>query len=77
METYVEAALRERTCREYFQKIKKSNLNVDEKDHNGRPIIYKDVGFEETFEVNSLFSGLCRELRELQMQPLTLRNYKL
>ncbi|GBP98198.1 Mariner Mos1 transposase [Eumeta japonica] len=47
VEAYNEAALRERTCREWFQKFKNGDFDVEDKDRNGRPKIYEDVELEE------------------------------
>ncbi|GBO99053.1 Mariner Mos1 transposase [Eumeta japonica] len=47
LETNNEAALSERTCREWFQKFKNGDFDVEDKDRSGRPKIYEDAELEE------------------------------
>ncbi|GBP63814.1 Mariner Mos1 transposase [Eumeta japonica] len=47
VEAYNEAALSERTCREWFQKFKNGDFDVEDKDCNGKPKIYEDAELEE------------------------------
>ncbi|GBP55469.1 Mariner Mos1 transposase [Eumeta japonica] len=47
VEAYNEAALSERTCREWFQKFKIGDFDVEHKDRSGRPKIYEDAELEE------------------------------
>ncbi|GBP70287.1 Mariner Mos1 transposase [Eumeta japonica] len=44
-ESYNEATLSEKTCREWFQKFKNSDFDVENKDANGGPKIYDDGEF--------------------------------
>ncbi|XP_015178873.1 PREDICTED: flap endonuclease 1-like isoform X2 [Polistes dominula] len=53
VEAYNEAALSERTCREWFQKFKKGDFDVKDKDRSGRPKIYEDAELEELLEEDS------------------------
>ncbi|GBP90369.1 Mariner Mos1 transposase [Eumeta japonica] len=47
VETYNEAALSERICREWFQKFKNGDFDVEDKDRVGRSKIYEDAELEE------------------------------
>ncbi|GBP86640.1 Mariner Mos1 transposase [Eumeta japonica] len=47
VEAYNEAALNERTRREWFQKLKIGDFDVEDKDRSGRPKIYEDAELEE------------------------------
>lgn len=53
VEAYNEAALSERTCREWFQKFKNGDFNVEDKDRSGRPKIYEDAELTELLEEDS------------------------
>jgi len=53
VEAYNEAALSERTCREWFQKFKNGDFDVEDKDRSGRPKIYEDAELEELLEEDS------------------------
>ncbi|GBP59733.1 Mariner Mos1 transposase [Eumeta japonica] len=53
VEAYNEAAFSERTCREWFQKFKNGDFDVEDKDPGGRPKIYKDAELEELLEEDS------------------------
>ncbi|GBP70294.1 Mariner Mos1 transposase [Eumeta japonica] len=53
VEAYNETALSERTCREWFQKLKNGDFDVEDKDTNGRPKIYDDAELEELLEEDS------------------------
>ena len=44
--TYGEAALSERSCREWFQKFKNGEFDIENKERNGRPKVYKDAELE-------------------------------
>ncbi|GBP76951.1 SH3 and multiple ankyrin repeat domains protein 3 [Eumeta japonica] len=50
VEAYNEAALRERTCREWIQKFKNGDFDVENKDRSGRPKIYEDAELQELLE---------------------------
>ncbi|GBP20773.1 Mariner Mos1 transposase [Eumeta japonica] len=47
VEPYNEVALSERTCREWFQKFKNGDLDVEDKDRSGGPKNYADAELEE------------------------------
>ena len=47
IEAYGEGALSERKCREWFQKFKNGDFDVEDKDRSGRPKICKDAELEE------------------------------
>lgn len=53
VEAYGEVALSERTCREWFQKFKNGDFDVEDKDRSGRPKIYEDAELEELLEEDS------------------------
>lgn len=53
VEAYGEGALSERTCREWFQKFKNGDFDVEDKDRSGRPKIYEDAELEELLEEDS------------------------
>ena len=46
VETYGEAALSKRSCREWFQKFKNGEFDIEDKERSGRPKVYKDLEFE-------------------------------
>ncbi|GBP35815.1 Mariner Mos1 transposase [Eumeta japonica] len=48
-----EAALSERTCRDWFQKFKNGYFDVEDKNRSGTPKIYEDAELEELFEEDS------------------------
>ena len=43
VETYSEAALSERSCREWFQKFKNGKLDIEDKERSERPKVYEDA----------------------------------
>lgn len=53
VKAYGEAALSERTCREWFQKFKNGDFDVKDKDRSGRPKIYEDAELEVLLEKDS------------------------
>lgn len=53
VEAYGEGTLSERTCREWFQKFKNGDFDVEDKDRSGRPKIYEDAELEELLEEDS------------------------
>ncbi|GBP20505.1 Mariner Mos1 transposase [Eumeta japonica] len=53
VEAHDETALNKRTCREWFQKLKNGDFDVDDKGHSGRPKIYEDAELEELLEEDS------------------------
>ena len=46
VETYDEAALSERSCREWFQKFKNGEFDIEDKAHSGRPKVYEGAELE-------------------------------
>lgn len=53
VEAYNEDALSERTCREWFQKFKKGDFDVNDKGRSGRPKIYEDADLEKLLDEDS------------------------
>lgn len=47
VEAYGETALSERTCREWFQKFKNGDFDVEDKDRSGRSKIYENAELKE------------------------------
>jgi len=43
VEAYNDAALSERSFREWFQKFKNDEFDVEDKEHSGRPKVYEDA----------------------------------
>ena len=48
IETYGEAALSERSCREWFQKFKNGELDIEDNERSGRPKVYEDAERRKT-----------------------------
>ncbi|GBP57340.1 Glucose-6-phosphate exchanger SLC37A2 [Eumeta japonica] len=53
VEAYNEAALSERTSREWFQKFENGDFDVEDKDRSGWPKIYEDAELKELLEEDS------------------------
>ena len=53
VEAYGEAALSERSCREWFQKIKNGEFDVEDKERSGRPKVYEDAELELLLDEDS------------------------
>ena len=53
VETYGEAALSERSCRERFQKFKDREFDVEDKERSGRPKVYEDAELEALLDQDS------------------------
>ena len=53
VETYGEAASSERRYREWFQKFKNGEFNIEDKERSGRPKVYEDAEFEALLDQNS------------------------
>ena len=53
IEAYGEAALSERSCREWFQKFKNGEFDVDDKERSGRPKVYEDAEMEALLDEDS------------------------
>ena len=43
VEIYGEAALSERSCREWFKKFKNSEFDIEDKERTGRPKVYAEL----------------------------------
>ncbi|EGI62702.1 Mariner Mos1 transposase [Acromyrmex echinatior] len=59
VEAYGEAVLSERSCREWFQKFKNGEFDVD-KERRGRPKVYEDAELEALLNEDS-----CQTQKEL------------
>jgi len=46
VEAYGDVALSERSCREWFQKFKNCEFDIEDKEHSGRPKVYEDAELE-------------------------------
>ena len=53
VETYGEAALSERSCRDWFQKFKNGEFDIEDKENIGRPKVYKDAELEALLDQDS------------------------
>ena len=53
VETYGEAALCERSCRERFQKFKKGEFDIVDKERSGRPKVYEHTEFGALLDQDS------------------------
>ena len=53
VERYGEAALSERSFREWFQKFKNREFHIEDKEHSGRPKVYKDAELEALLDQDS------------------------
>jgi len=53
VEVYGDAALSERSCREWFQKFKNGEFDVEDKEHSGRPKVYEDTELEALLDEDS------------------------
>ena len=52
-ETYGEAALSERSCREWFQKFKNGEFDMEDSERSERPNVYEDFELEALLDQNS------------------------
>ena len=52
-EAYGEAALSEISCREWFQKFKNGEFDVEDKECSGRPKVYEDAELEALLNEDS------------------------
>ena len=50
VEAYGEAALSETSSREWFQKFKNDEFDVEDKEHIGRPKVYEDAKLESLLD---------------------------
>ena len=53
VEAYGEAALSERSCREWFQKFKNGKFDIEDKKRSGSPKVYEDAKLEALFDQDS------------------------
>ena len=53
VKTYGEAALSEGSCREWFQKFKNGESDIEDKECSGRPKVYEDVELEALLDQDS------------------------
>ena len=53
VERYDEAALSERSCREWFQKFKNGEFDTEDKERSGRPKVYEDAESEALLDQDS------------------------
>ncbi|EGI69065.1 Mariner Mos1 transposase, partial [Acromyrmex echinatior] len=62
VKAYGEAALSEKSYREWFQKIKNGEFDVEDKERSGRPKMYKDAELEALLNEDS-----CQMQKELAL----------
>ena len=53
VETYSEAALNERSCREWFQKFKNGEFGIEDRERSKRPKVYEDAELEALLDQDS------------------------
>ena len=53
VETYGEAVLSERSCREWFQKFEDGEFDIQDKERSGRPKVYEDAELEVLLDQDS------------------------
>ena len=53
VETYGEAALSDRSCREWFQKFKNDEFDIEDKERGGKPEVYEDAETEALLDQDS------------------------
>jgi len=58
--TYCDAAISERTCREWFQRFKNSDFDVEDRHSDGREKVFEDAELEALLEQDS-----CQNQEEL------------
>ena len=51
--TYSEAAISERTCREQFQRFKNGDFDVEDRHNGGREKVFEDAELETLLEQDS------------------------
>jgi len=57
-----DAALSERSCREWIQKFKNGEFDVEDKERSGRPKVYEDAELEPLLDKDS-----CQTQKELAL----------
>ena len=60
VETSDEADLSERSCREWFQKFKNGEFDMEDKEHSVRPKVYEDAKLEALLDKTNTFSSMMR-----------------
>ena len=53
VETYGEAALSEKSFREWFQKFRNDEFDIEDKERSVRPKVYEDAELEALFDQDS------------------------
>ena len=53
LETYGEAALSERSCREWFQKLQNGKFDIEDKERSGKLKVYEDAELEALLDQDS------------------------
>ena len=53
VETYGEATLSERSCREWFHKFKNGEFDMEDKERSKRPKVYEDAELEALLDQDS------------------------
>ena len=53
VETYGVVPLSEKSCREWFQKFKNGEFDIEDKERVGRPKVYEDAELEDLLNKNS------------------------
>jgi len=56
--TYGEAAISERTCREWFQRFKNGDFHVEDRHSGGREKVFEDAEFEALL-YKFFYIGFC------------------
>ena len=68
VERYGEAALSERICREWFQKVKNGVFDIEDKERSGRLKVHEDAEMEALLHQDSCqIQGLFRPRSELKL----------
>ena len=62
VEAYGDAALSERSCREWFQKFKNGEFDVEDKERSGMAKVYEDAELEALLDEDS-----CQTQKELAL----------
>ena len=62
VEAYGDAALSERSCREWFQKFKNDEFDVEDKERSGKTKVYEDAELEALLDEDS-----CQTQKELAL----------
>ncbi|KAG5321876.1 MOS1T transposase, partial [Pseudoatta argentina] len=62
VEAYGEAALSERSCREWFQKFKNGKFDIEDKERSGKPKVHEDAELEALLDEDS-----CQTQKQLAL----------